>query len=93
MTQREESSNPKINIWPRIARINTGFSKPENIKKQRIRTMNRFSKIMIALMVPFVLFAACGRKGPETPPDTTPPQVVATAPKVNKTDVPPSVKR
>jgi hypothetical protein len=42
--------------------------------------MNRFSNIIVALMVPFVLFIACGRKASETPPDTIPPMITATDP-------------
>ncbi len=53
------------------------------------------NKILIILIVLVlagaIAFHACGRKGPEDPPDTTPPLVSSTSPSYNEQNVPVNV--
>ena len=47
------------------------------IEQQAIKTVSRFLVLSLAATV---LTTSCGRKGPEAPPDTTPPSIIATQP-------------
>ena len=49
---------------------------------------NIFITVIAFVLLGAISFHACGRKGPEDPPDTTPPLVSATSPSYNEQNVP-----